>query len=84
MEYYSWILWIVSVIANLIVLLNFLIAIISTAYDMTMTGANTIIYEGRSDVNYEITLLVQYYNKWMNNKKEAQVFTLVSNVEQAS
>jgi len=51
---------------------------------MTMTGANTIIYEGRSDVNYEITLLVQYYNKWMNNKKEAQVFTLVSNVEQAS
>lgn len=81
MTYAIWCLWVFSVLANCIVLLNFLIAIISTSYDEVMTGANSIIYEGRSDVNYESTLLVNFYDELFHEVQVTKVFTLLSNTD---
>ena len=58
--YYGWLLWIISVLANLIILLNFLIAIISQSYDNVITRSSTVIYKGKCDVIFEITLLTNF------------------------
>ena len=68
---WSWFLWIICVIANLVILLNFIIAIISQSYDSVMTQASKIIYEGRSDVNFEVCLIVEavgQFKDWWNEK----------------
>ena len=82
MVYTCWVIWIVSVLANCVILLNFLIAIISTSYDTVMTNESQVIYQGKCDIIFEITLLLDHYNNSKGLSNDAQIFTLMSPVEQ--
>jgi len=79
--YYGWFLWIINVLANMIILLNFLIAIISQSYENVITRSSSVIYKGKCDVIYEITLLTNYLERTFGEEYQAQVFSLHSNVE---
>lgn len=54
---YAWFLWIVNILFVLIILLNFLIAIISQSYDSVMTKSIEIVYESRAEFAAETNLL---------------------------
>jgi len=71
MIYYGWGLWIMSVLINLVILLNFLIAIISQAYENVMARENEVIYAGKCDTIFEVTLLVHFWDVFRGKIKDA-------------
>lgn len=58
---YGWILWHFNIIFMLIVLLNFLIAIISTSYESVMTKQLETEYRSKCRFNVESTLLLENF-----------------------
>lgn len=52
--YTIWILWFLNLLFNMIILLNFLIAIISQVYDKIISSSLVYEYEHKSEMNMEI------------------------------
>lgn len=63
MESIIWLIWFFNQFIVLIILLNFLIAIISQSYEMVMTKTSESKYKQRSDLNVECYLVLKYYNR---------------------
>lgn len=57
MVYWGWALFLLSIFFNLIILLNFLIAIISQSYDDVMGKEKMNRYLSRCDLNAEVAVL---------------------------
>lgn len=78
----AWGLWLGNLYIILIVLLNFLIAIISEAYEQVMTIEECDTYQSRCDMNIEASIIKDYFRKFFRPKtKQYQIFYLVTNVE---
>ena len=56
-----WIFWIINQYINLIILLNFLIALVSEIYAAVMEKQEIVIYETRADMNREYFLNRRFY-----------------------
>lgn len=61
MAYWGWALFLFHEFFILICLLNFLIAIISQAYDEVMSSQEIDMYRSRCDLNQEVCVLVDYF-----------------------
>ena len=56
-----WGFWIINQYMNLIILLNFLIALVSEIYAAVMAKQETVIYQTRADMNREYYLNNRFY-----------------------
>ena len=81
MQYFGWFVWIFSVFVNMIILLNFIIALINSSYESVSTKSNAVVYGGRCDVVYDVALVMHNFKHLFGDEERAQVFTLVSNVD---
>ena len=79
MIYYSWLLWFANILFILIILLNFLIAIISQSYDSVIAKSTQVIYQNRAEFVAECSLLISSVQRGMQT--EASTFTLIANIE---
>ena len=52
--YTIWILWFLNLLFNMIILLNFLIAIISQVYDKIISSSLVYEYQHKTEMNMEI------------------------------
>ena len=78
---YSWLLWFWNEFFMLIILLNFLIAIISQSYDAVMTKEMIFLYEARCDYNCETNILLDWFLGLAGQVKRAKVFSLSTPVQ---
>lgn len=81
---YSWTLWLLNACFMLIMLLNFLIAIISQSYDQVMSNSQVLLYNMRCDFNLECALLYDFYEEFEVIDELAKVYVIsadVNNVE---
>jgi len=69
MIFICWFIWFIHQYLVLIILLNFLIAIISQSYDSVMTTSLITKYNQRCDMNWECTLLNEQFNKFLRKFK---------------
>lgn len=53
MIYMIWFIWFINLMVNMVILLNFLIAIISTSYDKVIQNRLIYEYQHKSELNYE-------------------------------
>jgi hypothetical protein len=78
---YVWFLWLINIMLMLIILLNFLIAIVSQSYDSVMTKSVQVIYDSRAEFAGECELLLSIFRTKVDAK--ASTFALRSNPEPA-
>jgi hypothetical protein len=52
--YMIWALWFINLLVNMIILLNFLIAIVSQSYDRVLSNSLNYEYEHKSELNNEV------------------------------
>lgn len=81
---YMWVLWFLSSIFMLVMLLNFLIAIISQTYDKVMSQSIIIKYRMRCELNCEASLFKLYLNKIKGIHHNAMVFGLSAVIDEDS
>jgi hypothetical protein len=81
MAYWGWVLFLFNEFFILIVLLNFLIAIIGQSYDEVMSKEEIDRYNSRCDLNIEVAIILDTIKEWTNNKAEKshRIFYLVAN-----
>ena len=77
MNYWGWTLFLFNEFFNLIVLLNFLIAIISQSYDEVMGKSTANKYQSRCSINLEILQLIDFF-KYKGESRETMLY-LVAN-----
>lgn len=77
---YSWALWLLNACFMLIMLLNFLIAIISQSYDQVMTNSQVLLYNMRCDFNMECALLYDFYEEFRSAEELGQVYVVSADV----
>jgi hypothetical protein len=75
MVYFIWFIWFCTQFINLVILLNFLIAIISQSYEDVMSRETFTRYSLRSHMNLECLLILQTFG--MIN--EMDIFVLSAN-----
>ena len=81
MIFYSWVLYIGNAFFMLIMLLNFLIAIISTSYDSVMTRSTIVMYNQRCTINCECSLILNFLQNFTTRGQSyAKVFVLGANI----
>ena len=73
MNYWGWTLFLFNEFFNLIVLLNFLIAIISESYEEVMGKEIANKYQSRSSINLEILQLTDFFTK-KNESTETMLY----------
>ena len=56
-----WTLWIIHQFVNMIILLNFLIAIISQSYENVMSKSAIFKYKQRAQLNQECLMMLDYF-----------------------
>ena len=61
--YLIWLVWFVQTFFMLVIMLNFLIAVISSNYEQTMIQQKLIGYRHKAELNYEIYMLVNIFKK---------------------
>ena len=59
--YLIWILWFLTVFVLLIFMINFLIAVITSAYQRVMNYQKIISYKHKTDLNYETYMLLSKF-----------------------
>lgn len=75
MIYLIWIMWIINKVLMLIVLLNFLIAIISQSYEESMSKEIIYRYKQRAQMNEECRLIFKTFKAI----KDRSIFVLSAN-----
>lgn len=80
---YAWLLWVSNAFFMLIILLNFLIAIISQSYDSVMTRQEQIVYHARCEFNVECTLISEFISSFTEEEGsgKASILTLSATIE---
>lgn len=68
MIFIVWFMWIVHQFIMLILLLNFLIAIVSQSYENVMQQSETMLYDQRIELNKETILTLEFFGKLRNFK----------------
>lgn len=63
MIYFIWILWFLNQFFNLIILLNFLIAIVSQSYDRVISESINYQYSHKSELNEETQRFFKVFRK---------------------
>lgn len=58
-----WLVWFVHTFFMLVIMLNFLIAVISSNYEQTMIYQKLIGYRHKAELNYETYMLVNVFKK---------------------
>ena len=84
---WAWALWTILIFFMLIILLNFLIAIISQSYDSVMTRQTQIVFTNKTEINVECCLLLDIYQNIKNlggDNNKSNVFTLRTTIDKAS
>jgi hypothetical protein len=61
--YLIWIVWLIHTFFMLVIMLNFLIAVISSNYEQTMIYQKLIGYRQKAELNYETYMLVNVFKK---------------------
>ena len=60
-----WVLWLSNIIIGCIMLLNFLIAIVSEAYEGVITRKDFYRYRHRCDINKEYLIYYEFFSKYV-------------------
>ena len=71
MHYFGWFVWIFSVFVNMIILLNFIIALITSSYESVVAQSSEYIYGGRCDAVYDMALMMHHYNHFVGGEERA-------------
>lgn len=61
--YLIWLVWFIQTFFMLVIMLNFLIAVISSNYEQTMIQQKLIGFRHKAEMNYEIYMLVKIFKK---------------------
>lgn len=77
---YIWLLWGLNQLFMLIMLLNFLIAIISQTYETVISASAIGKYKARCEFNLEVTQIVEIYNSWKGIESIASVFSISAHI----
>lgn len=56
-----WVVWLVNQFINLIILLNFLIAVISQVYDNVVADQKLLMYKHRAELNREYFMIMRMF-----------------------
>ena len=79
MAYWAWILFLYNEFFILIILLNFLIAIISQSYDEVMSREEVELYNSRCYLNFDISFLVDLLEHFkLRKKRPARIFYIIA------
>jgi hypothetical protein len=62
-----WIFWLLNLFLNLIILLNFLIAVISQTYDQVIAEQQLCLFKYMSEYNKEYFTVRQFYRKFFQS-----------------
>ena len=73
---YIWVLWIVNILFNLIILLNFLIAIISKSFETVDNESEIMLYNSKCDFLEEVALFKQSLTYFFPKGKCSFLFIL--------
>lgn len=76
-----WLVWLLNQFLNLIILLNFLIAVISQVYDKVISDQKLLMYQLRAELNKEYFMIMRMYN--LLEEYQMLVFTTEKGVEEA-
>lgn len=68
----------------MIIYLNFLIAIISDSYANVITKKVIVLYGARAEVNFEITLMFEFLQKYLFTLPHASTFSLLCTYDESS
>mmetsp|Transcript_8619 Transcript_8619/g.14572 ORF Transcript_8619/g.14572 Transcript_8619/m.14572 type:complete len:89 (-) Transcript_8619:259-525(-) len=58
-----WVMWCLNQFVNLVILLNFLIAVISQVYEKVISQQFTYVYVHKADLNYRIYTVLEFLNR---------------------
>ena len=58
---FIWLVWLANLFVNLIILLNFLIAVISQVYDNVVATQKQVLYTQKIELNREIYMLQKFF-----------------------
>ena len=58
-----WIMWLYNQFLNLIILLNFLIAVISQVYDTVVATQNLVTYKHRAEMNLDYFMMADFWSR---------------------
>ena len=78
---YSWILWLSNLFFMLIILLNFLIAIIGQSYDSVMSRNFISLYKSKCGFIKECTIITDMFDSLIGNSNLASVYLLSSSID---
>ena len=57
---YIWMIWLGNQFFILIIMLNFLIAVISQTYDQVMSQSQILLYKRKADLNHECRIIKKF------------------------
>ena len=77
MVYLIWLIWFLNLFMNLIILLNFLIAIISQSYDRVISNRLTYQYKHKSELNCERLQMLDFLKPFLKRFIEFECFDLM-------
>lgn len=78
MIYLIYLVWFLNLFMNMVILLNFLIAIISQSYDRVISNKLVNLYNHKSDLNIERLLFHHYFTQKKLSLMEFDLTCIVS------
>lgn len=78
MIYLIYLVWFLNLFMNMVILLNFLIAIISQSYDRVISNKLVNLYNHKSDLNIERLLFQHYFTQKKLSLMEFDLTCIVS------
>lgn len=78
---FNWGLWFANEFLMMIILLNFLIAIISQSYDKVISKSTILLYESKCDFIAETSVLIDSFPGVFGKDFRSQIFILQASTE---